>query len=1237
MGLQSMRRCVQKFAVQTHAVSAALLFSGLISIGQLPVFGQNTARDALKPSPRDAAIIRLPITDGKDLHFVHVTFGQGQSHERISSIVQDDQGFIWLGTNSGLRRYDGYRLRDFRHDPQDPKSLSGSYINTVFKDHTGKLWIASDEFLEVYDPVTETFRHSPFAKDEIEGWVWQISEDPQGMLWLATDGGLVKLDPRSWQTVRYRHRQGDLTSLSSDVVTSTFEQKDGTFWVATADGLDIFDPRTGRATQHIPMPPHRATSLQVESVVKLYEDHSNVLWVVFNFGNGLAKVDRARNRLIEYSLRGAESDHAPLSGIRTILETEDGTLWLGTTDAGILRLDPQRQHLVRYHNDTRFPDSVSSDQIVALFEDREHEIWVGATGGGLDRLTYKPLPFKTYRHELFNPNSLESNYTSSVLEDSHGDLWIGSMNVLTQIDRKTGQFKFYHSSGGAGGISSPWVISMVEDHSGDLWFGTVGNGLNRYDRQSGRFTVFRHNPTDSHSLSHDNVLSLFVDHTGRLWVGTEDGLDLYNPAMGRFKVYRPDRAQPFRRYRAINQDGNGNLWLGTLGGGLQRFDPTSESFTIFAQEGSAQQDGALSSGQVNAVCVDQSGAVWAGTQNGLNRLDPATGRFEVFYQRDGLPDSSINSILQDNQGNLWISTGNGLSRFDPTARIFRNYHSSDGLPGDEFYNYANAYKSPAGELFFNSYAGVVSFFPDQLIAADRPYDPPVVITDFQLFGKSALIGDGSPLKKAISFTDSIALSYRQSIFSFEFAALTYASPSRSRYRYRLEPLETEWNETDSDHRSATYTTLPPGTYIFEVQGRTERGDWSARSASVRIRVSPAWYQTGGFRIFCVAVFLLLLWGLYRWRIHEIHEQEKRFREAVETMPAMAFVADRHGNRPFVNRGWLEYTCMNSEQASGQGWQKAIYPEDLKHVLARWRTAQAAGEPLEYEARMRRGSDGAYRWFQTRARPLLDRQGRAVKWCAVETDIEDRKHAEQLQAELAHFSRVSTLGELAASISHELNQPIAASIMNADLVLHCIHRDPLDLAQVHERTARIIEMSTLASKIIDRLRSLYKKEPPKRAPLTVNEVIGEMVELLRAQAMRHGVSLRADLAGNLPNVIADRVQIQQVLMNLMLNGIEAMSDTGGILTVKSHLRADGQIEIKVSDTGPGLPPGKEGQIFDAFFTTKPQGSGMGLAISKSIIESHGGRIWAEGGSGQGATFHFTLASARVTVDIPVGAQ
>src|SRR5580700_3420743 len=301
---------------------------------------------------------------------------------------------------------------------------------------------------------------------------------------------------------------------------------------------------------------------------------------------------------------------------------------------------------------------------------------------------------------------------------------------------------------------------------------------------------------------------------------------------------------------------------------------------------------------------------------------------------------------------------------------------------------------------------------------------------------------------------------------------------------------------------------------------------------------------------------------------------------------------------------------------------AVHPEDRDRIVRRLDASFASGEPFEEEMRIRR-ADGEYRWFLSRAVPLRDKRGKVVKWYGAATDIQDRKRAEQLQTDLAHTNRVSILGELVASISHELAQPITATTNNAKASLRWLNRDPPDLTQVRKGTERIIEAGIFASEIIDRLRSLYKNAPPKRELVAINEVIGEMTEMLGDQARGHGVSIRTDLKDDLPMTVADRVQLQQVLMNLMLNGIEAMKDTGGVLTVRSGVNVEGDLSVSISDTGVGLPVEGSDLIFDPFHTTKPQGTGMGLAVTRSIIESYGGRVWATTNQGAGATFHFTL--------------
>jgi PAS domain S-box-containing protein len=357
--------------------------------------------------------------------------------------------------------------------------------------------------------------------------------------------------------------------------------------------------------------------------------------------------------------------------------------------------------------------------------------------------------------------------------------------------------------------------------------------------------------------------------------------------------------------------------------------------------------------------------------------------------------------------------------------------------------------------------------------------------------------------------------------------------------------------------------------------------------------------------------------------------ERELRDVIETIPAVAWSAHADGSNAFVNSRWTEFTGLSAEQTAGPGWHAAIHPDDVQRHIHIWRMCIATGEPLEIEVRMRR-ADGQYRWHLCRGVPLRDERRSIVKWYGVLTDIEDRKRAEQereqlrqLEAGLAHMNRVSMMGEMAASLAHEIKQPIAAAINSANSCITWLGHEPPNLEKARAAAAKVDEYGNRAAEIIDRIRSFYKYSPPQRELVEVNRIIHEILMLLDGEATRSSVTMRTKLAAGQPVVLADRVQLQQVFMNLMLNAIEAMKDAGGELTVKSRREQDGQLLFSVSDTGPGLPSGNVDQIFSAFFTTKTKGSGLGLAISRSVVESHGGRLWATANDGRGATFHFSL--------------
>jgi ligand-binding sensor domain-containing protein len=672
--------------------------------------------------PRSSRTVTLPVVDGHNIHFNHVFLGIGPAHRRVHGIVQDDQGFLWFAILDKLLRFDGYDVREYPHDPK----LNDQNLFTwaLTKDRSGKLWVARDRgtgivgapdgFLDLFDPATEIFTHYPPHDQPFEGPI-VITQDRDGVLWSATNQGLFRIDPVTGGTILYQHREDDPASLSANSVRSTLEMKDGTFWVATTKGLDLFDRRTAKVVQHIPLPEDLATANRSDVLlVSLCEDHSGVLWAIFSRGYGLARVDRRAGTLNFYSLDGTGTDNNPQSGAKAIVEDQDGTLWIGTSFSGILKFDRDRTRFVRYRNSPSGPDTLAGDQVQALYEDREGNMWVATNDAGVDRFPARPNPFKHYRHEPDNPNTLDTNYTCSVYEDSRGILWIGSNRALYRIARKgppgkasltsvaTGRTTLIRKAGGPGELSSTWILSIAEDRGGYLWFGTADGGLNRLDRHTGKFKVYRHDPADPRSLSDNRVQKLFVDHNGVLWAGTDKGLDALDPMTEKFRTYQVSGVNEMR-VRDIAEDSQGALWIATGATGLLRLDPVTRQFTVYRH---TQQPGNLSSNKAWAVCVDHDGIIWIGTENGLNRFDPVTKTFTSYYESDGLADNRVSHVMEDDRGDLWVSTHNGLSRFNPRQKVFRNYYTSDGLEDNEFYDNSSSWKSPSGEMFLSTNGGL---------------------------------------------------------------------------------------------------------------------------------------------------------------------------------------------------------------------------------------------------------------------------------------------------------------------------------------------------------------------------------------------------------------------------------------------------------------------------------------------------------------------------------------------------
>ena len=361
----------------------------------------------------------------------------------------------------------------------------------------------------------------------------------------------------------------------------------------------------------------------------------------------------------------------------------------------------------------------------------------------------------------------------------------------------------------------------------------------------------------------------------------------------------------------------------------------------------------------------------------------------------------------------------------------------------------------------------------------------------------------------------------------------------------------------------------------------------------------------------------------------LQSSEDRLRRVINTIPAHVWSTLPDGSVDFINQRLLESTGLSIEALLGSGWQSIVHPDDRTRFMAKWRSALAIGEPVEIEARILTAQRD-YRWLLVRNVPLRGVNGAIVKWYGTGIDIEDRKSAEdalrKAQADLAHANRVTTMGELSASLAHEINQPISGAITNASTCLRRLDREQPDLEGARAAASRIIRDANRAAEIINRVKLFFRKGVVPKECVDLNEMIREMEILLHNEAVQQSVSVQTKLASDLPLILADRVQLQQVLMNLMINGIDAMKAVDGPrqLTLGTRNESSEQLLVSVEDTGIGLPPNQAGQIFNAFFTTKEHGTGMGLRISRTIIEAHGGRLWATDNYPRGASFHFTLA-------------
>ena len=784
----------------------------------------------------------------QELRFRQLTPDDGLSSSYVQVIFQDKRGFLWFGTDKGLDRYDGYAVHNYRHQRADSLSIADGTINGVFGDRGDTMWVGTNVGLSRYDRDRDAFVN--YSIGPVARPVRSIADGPPGTLWVGSEEGLYRFDRKSGTASLLDGAAG--ATLAELRILVLREDKRGRLWIGTqSHGLFVLDPASGalRRYAHSAQDPHSLPDDDVRSIV---EDAAGALWIG-TWSGGLAKMDPATGAFTTYKHDPADPRSIGANRLVRITPAGQRGLWIGTENVGLDYFDFASGTFRHYRSDPMNPASLNGASVWAVHEDDAGAVWVGTFTGGVNVSTPNSGAIRHYRTLPGDPSSLGFNTVKAFAESKPGSYWVATDGGgLNEFDAATGKFVRYTSRNS--NLNSDAILDVVQDHEGTVWIGAWEGGISRFDRATKSFTAYT---TKNTNIGDDNVFALHVDRDGELWAGTQKhGVYRFDRARKTFvQKVTPEqlggalpRTETSVAVRVISGSPDGrHLLIGTEASGMADYDVQSGKVTMHQSVGTDSTS--LSGNTVRAALESDNGIVWIGTASGLDRLDRATGSLTHLGEADGLPSGYIAGLAMDASGKLWISTDRGLVRFDVAAKRMKRYTTADGLQGSEF-NAHSYFEAKDGTLFFGGNNGFNVVQPGQITQNDRK--PPVVLTGFQLFNKQVPIGaKGSPLAKHIAETDRLVLSYKQSVMTFEFAALDYAASEQNEYAYMLEGFDSQWQQV-GPQRTASYTNLAPGSYTFRVKASNNDGVWNEQGASIRLKITPPFWKTWWFRLLVLA-------------------------------------------------------------------------------------------------------------------------------------------------------------------------------------------------------------------------------------------------------------------------------------------------------------------------------------------------------------------------------------------------
>jgi signal transduction histidine kinase/ligand-binding sensor domain-containing protein/DNA-binding response OmpR family regulator len=801
--------------------------------------------------------------------FRPLTVDEGLAQNTVMATLQDSRGFLWIATQNGLDRYDGFALRHFTHQRGAGSGLPNNYVWAIAEDRTGDLWLAvKDGGVVRFNIRSETFtnyRHEPgnpasIATDAAR----QLLIDPDNRVWIATaGGGLSVLDPRTGRAQRLAHDPARSDSLSSDTVGALAVDHEGRIWVGTDGGVDLWLPQQ-RAFRHFTHSPADPRSLSSNTVATLYVDRNDTLWVG-TYDAGLNRFDGAQRGFTVYAAEPANSASLSNREVRALLEDGDGRFWVGTA-GGLDLLDRATGRFTRFVHDPTDPQSLRDNYVVSLYQDRGGLLWVGTVNGGVSRWNPRSWLFGHVR-----PTWNAQAYPMSFADDGEGRLWVGTFGAgLFRFDPRSGETLaadaiFKHPKL----LPDDRIMALLRAGNGDLWVGTMRAGLVRI-AANGTLTRFAGEPRDageSRALGAEGVMALCETHDGRIWVGTfRGGIAIIDPRSNRVQRLSTDPGKGLNAANppatAIVQASDGVVWAGTDGGGLLALEPDGSLLSVWHHSESNLRS--LASDTVYALHVDGQGRIWVGSDSGGvdqvlgSAREPGSVHFSNPASAWGLSDNTVYGIRSEPQGALWLSGNQGLIRYVPESGEIRRFHREQGLQGEEFNGGAH-FRLQDGRLVFGGANGFNLFDP-RAVSSIRARAPEVALTSVELRGQPASLD-------VLASLDKLTVGYRDDLASFEFAALDFAAPELNRYEYRLRGFDDRWLPVRSGHR-VTFTNLDPGNYVLEVRGATPDGPWSKQALQLPITMQPAPWRSAP--AYCGYA---LLFGILLWRYRAFHQRK----------------------------------------------------------------------------------------------------------------------------------------------------------------------------------------------------------------------------------------------------------------------------------------------------------------------------------------------------------------------------